>query len=148
MHFRRGNYSTALRILEQVRRKHEELGDARRVGLCDMDRAEIYLELNLFDDAANIARRTYDIFNRLGNKYECGKCLAHEGIAEFKLLNDKDAERALRTARETFLEEGNDVWVAVIDLWLAQLLIRQQQFSTAQELAQRAAEVFEKQQAP
>ena len=33
MHFRRGNYSTALRILEQVRRKHEELSDARRVGL-------------------------------------------------------------------------------------------------------------------
>src|SRR5204863_200461 len=55
MHFRRGNYSTALRILEQVRRRHEELGDARRVGLCDMDRAEIYLKLNLFDDAAKIA---------------------------------------------------------------------------------------------
>src|ERR671936_105942 len=87
MHFRRGNYSTALRILEQVRRKHEELGDARRVGLCDMDRAEIYLELNLFDDAATIARRAYDTFNRLGNKYEAAKCLGYEGIAEFKLLN-------------------------------------------------------------
>jgi CHAT domain-containing protein len=148
MHFRRGNYSTALRILEQVRHKHEELGDARRVGLCDMDRAEIYLELNLFNDAADIARRAYDTFNRLGNRYEAGKCLTYEGIAEFKLLNDKDAERALLTARETFLKEGNDVWVAVIDLWRAQLLIRQQQFSTAQELAQRAAEVFEKQQAP
>ncbi len=148
MHFRRGNYSTALRILEQVRRKHEELGDARRVGLCDMDRAEIYLELNLFDDAATIARRAYDTFNRLGNKYEAGKCLAYEGIAEFKLLNDKEAERALLTARDVFLTEGNEVWIAVLDLWRAQLLIRQQQFSTAQELAQRAAEVFEKQQAP
>jgi CHAT domain-containing protein len=148
MHFRRGNYSTALRILEEVRHNHEELGDARRVGLCDMDRAEIYLELNLFDDAANIARRAYETFNRLGNRYEAGKCLAYEGVAEFKLLNDKDAERALLTARDTFLEEGNEVWVAVIDLWRAQLLIRQQQFATAQELAQQAAEVFEKQQAP
>jgi CHAT domain-containing protein len=148
MQFRRGNYSTALRILEEVRRKHEELGDARRVGLCDMDRAEIYLELNLFDDAANNARRAYDTFNRLGNRYEAGKCLAYEGIAEFKLLNDKSAGQALLTAREIFLEEGNEVWLAVIDLWRAQLLIRQQQFSTAQELAQRAAEVFEKQQAP
>jgi len=148
MHFRRGNYSTALRILEHVRRKHEELGDARRVGLCDMDRAEIYLELNLFEDAANIARRACDTFNVLGNKYEAGKCLAYQGIAEFKLLNDKEAERALLTARDIFLSEGNDVWVAVIDLWRAQLLIRQQQFSIAQELAQRAAEVFEKQQAP
>jgi CHAT domain-containing protein len=148
MHFRRGNYSTALRILEQVRRKHDELGDARRVGLCDMDRAEVYLELNLFDDAAAIACRAYDTFNRLGNKYEAGKCLTYEGIAQFKLLNDKDAERALLTARTVFQEEGNDVWIAVVDLWRAQLLIRQQQFSTAQELAQCAAEVFEKQQAP
>ena len=54
MHFRRGNYSTALRILEHVRQKHEDLGDARRVGLCDLDRAEIYLALNLFDDAASM----------------------------------------------------------------------------------------------
>src|SRR5207248_6270478 len=83
-----------------------------------------------------------------GNKYEAGKCLAYQGIAEFKLLNDKEAERALLTARDIFLSEGNDVWVAVIDLWRAQLLIRQQQFSIAQELAQRAAEVFERQQAP
>ena len=148
MHFRRGNYSTALRILEQVRHRHEELDDARRVGLCDMDRAEIYLELNLFDDAATIARRAYDTFNRLGNRYEAGKCLAYEAVAEFKLLRDKDAERSLLTARDIFLQEGNEVWIAVIDLWRAQLLIRQQQFSMAQELAQRAAEVFEKQQAP
>jgi CHAT domain-containing protein/tetratricopeptide (TPR) repeat protein len=150
MHFRRGNYSTALRILEQVRRKHEELADARRVGLCDMDRAEIYLELNLFDDAATIAARAHETFDRLGNRYEAGKCLTYQGIAEFKLLKDKDAERALVRAREIFQKEGtgNDVWVAVIDLWRAQLLTRQQQFSTAQELAQHAAEIFERQQAP
>jgi CHAT domain-containing protein len=150
MHFRRGNYSTALRILEQVRRKHEELADARRVGLCDMDRAEIYLELNLFADAASIAARAYETFDRLGNKYEAGKCLTYQGIAEFKLLNDKDAGKALVRAREIFQKEGtgNEVWVAVIDLWRAQLLTRQQQFSTAQELAQHAAEIFERQQAP
>ncbi len=148
MHFRRGNYSTALRILEQVRRRHEQLDDARRVGLCDMDRAEIYLELNLFDDAADIAARAYNIFERLGNRYEAAKCLTYQGIAYFKTLEDEDAEKALLAAREIFVNEGNDLWVAVVDLWRAQLLTRQQQFSTAQELAQRSAEIFERQQAP
>ncbi len=148
MHFMRGNYSTSLRILEQVRKKHEELGDARRVGLCDMDRAEIYLELNLFEDASKISARAFEIFERLGNRYEAAKCLTYQGIAEFKLLKDKDAERAFLAAREMFKSEGNEMWVAVLDLWRAQLLIRQQQFSTAQELAQRSAEVFEKQQVP
>ncbi len=148
MHFRRGNYSTALRILEQVRRRHEQLDDARRVGLCDMDRAEIYLELNLFDDAADIAARAYDIFQRLGNRYETAKCLTYQGIAYFKTFEDEDAEKALLAAREIFVNEGNDLWVAVVDLWRAQLLTRQQQFSIAQELAQRSAEIFERQQAP
>ena len=148
MHFRRGNYSTALRILEQVRRRHEQLDDARRVGLCDMDRAEIYLELNLFDDAADIAARAYDIFQRLGNRYETAKCLTYQAIAYFKTFEDEDAEKALLAAREIFVNEGNDLWVAVVDLWRAQLLTRQQQFSTAQELAQRSAEIFERQQAP
>src|SRR3989454_3057430 len=113
-----------------------------------MDRAEIYLELNLFDDAADIAARAYDIFQRLGNRYEAAKCLTYQGIAYFKTLQDKDAERALFAAREIFVKEGNDLWVAVVDLWRAQLLTRQQQFSTAQELAQRSAEIFESQQAP
>src|SRR5437867_507114 len=148
MHFRRGNYSTALRILEQVRRRHEQLDDARRVGLCDMDRAEIYLELNLFDDAADIAARAYDIFQRLGNRYETAKCLTYHGIAYFETSKKEDAEKSLLAAREIFVNEGNDLLVAVVDLWRAQLLTRQQQFSTAQELAQRSAEVFERQQAP
>jgi tetratricopeptide (TPR) repeat protein len=148
MHFLRGNYSTSLRILEQVRRKHEELGDARRVGLCDMDRAEIYLELNLFEDAARIAAKASEVFERLANRYEAAKCLAFQGIAEFKLQNDHNAEKALLAATDMFNREGNDMWVAALDLWRAQLLIRQQQFSAAQELAQRSAEVFEKQQVP
>ena len=148
MHFRRGNYSTALRILEQVRSKHEELGDAPQAGLCDMDRAEIYLELNLFEDAAEIARRAYEMFRGVGSKYEAAKCLVYEGIAEFKLLNDKEAKRALLAAQHIFLDEGNELWIAIIDLWRAQLLTRQQQFSEAQELARHSAEVFGKQQAP
>ena len=148
MHFRRGNYSTALRILEQVRGRHEELGDARRVGLCDMDRAEIYLELNLFDDAEKMAARAYETFHRLGNRYEEAKCLTHQGIALLKTFQDKNAEKALLAAREIFVGEGNDVWVAVVDLWRAQLLTRRQQFSEAQEVAEHAAEVFEKQKAP
>jgi len=148
MHFRRGNYTAALRILERLRRKHEDLRDNRRVGLCDLDRAEIYLELNLFEDAANIARRAYETFNSLGNKYEAGKCLAYQAVAEFKLLKDKDAERTLLAAHDIFLREGNEIWIAIIDIWRAQLLTRRQEFAMAQELARRAAEVFEKQNAP
>lgn len=148
MHFYRGNYSTALRLLEQVRAKHELTNDTRRVALCDRDRAEIYLQLNLFDDAESLARNAYGLFTTLGNKYEAAMCLTFEAIAEFKLMKDQEAEVAFLKAREIFEKEGNLTWSALVDVWRAQLLIRQQRFSQAQELARESAEVFEKQQVP
>src|SRR4029453_12984586 len=93
-------------------------------------------------------RFAINTFGRLGNRYEAAKCLTYKGIAEFKLQNDKDAEAAFVSAREMFTQEGNELWVAVLDLWRAQLLTRPQHFSSAQELAQHAAEIFEKQQSP
>ena len=38
--FRRGNSSMALRDARQIRQKHEDSNDSRRVALCDIDRAE------------------------------------------------------------------------------------------------------------
>jgi len=148
MYFLRGNYSMALRLVEQVRRKHDAANDRRRVGLCDIDRAEIYLQLNLFEDASTLSSRAFKTFQELNNQFEAAMCLNSLGIAQFKLMNDKEAEKAFTQARGIFVQEGNEVWVAVVDLWLAQLLIRQGKFSAAQELALRAAESFERQDVP
>ncbi len=148
MHFYRGNYSTALRLLEQVRSKRDQSNDTRRVALCDRDRAEIYLQLNLFEDAARLAEGAYQLFASLGNKYEAAMCLTFQAIAEFKLMRDEDAESAFLRARAIFEKEGNEIWHALVDVWRAQLLIRQQQFSAAQELAKQSAEVFERQKVP
>lgn len=148
MQFRRGNYSTALRILEKVRRKHAESNDTRRVGLCDLDRAEIYLQLNLFEDTVRLAAQAHQLFDQLGNRYEAAKCLMFQGIAEFKLLRDKAAEISLSHAQEIFQQEGNDMWVAAVDLWRAQLLMRHERFLRAQEIADHAALIFERQQVP
>ena len=148
MHFLRGNYSTALRMIEQVRRRHEASNDSRRVAYCDLDRAEIYLQLNLFEDASTLATRAHETFERLGNRHEAAMGLMFLGIAEFKLLRDSDAEQAFLRASNIFGQAGNETWCAAVDLWRAQLLIRQQHFAAAQELAERSAEAFEKQHVP
>src|SRR5690606_21902026 len=85
---------------------------------------------------------------RVGNLHEAAVCLMFLGIAEFKRLHDQEAECAFLRAREILAQEGNDSLVAAVDLWRAQLLIRQQDFAAAQELASRAAETYEKQQVP
>jgi CHAT domain-containing protein len=148
MYLHRGNYSAALQMLDQLRQKHEAANDSRRVALCDIDRAEIYLQLNLFEDASSVAGRAFELFEKLGNRYESALSLTFKGTAELKLLRHADAQRSFARARDLFVQEGNEIWVAAVDLWLAQLLILQKQFAQAGELARRSAQVFEKQQVP
>ncbi len=148
MHFLRGNYSTALRMIEAIRRTHEANRDTRRVAYCDLDRAEIYLQLNLFDDATALSGRAHETFEQLGNRHEAAMALMFLGIAEFKLFHDSDAEKAFSRSSEIFSLAGNETWGAAVDLWRAQLMSRQQRFAEAQKLAERSAEAFEKQHVP
>jgi len=148
MHFLRGNYSTALRMIEEVRRKHAAAKDVRRVAYCDLDRAEIYLQLNLFDDASTLSRRAHETFEELGNRHETAMALLFHGIAEFKLLHGHEAQKSFSRSREIFNRAGNETWRATVDLWRAQLLMREQNFSEAQKLARNCAEAFEKQRVP
>ena len=55
-------------MLDQIRQKHEAANDSRRVALCDIDRAEIYLKLNLFEDASSVAGRAFETFSNLNNR--------------------------------------------------------------------------------
>ena len=146
IYLHRGNLTQALQILDQLRQKHEASNDGRRVALCDIDRAHIYSQLNLFEDASTVAARAFEIFQKLGNRYESGLCLTMQGVAEFKLMHNADAQAAFVRARDFFVQEGNEVSVAAVDLCLAQLLMHQQQFAEAGKIARRSAEVFEKHQ--
>jgi CHAT domain-containing protein/tetratricopeptide (TPR) repeat protein len=148
MHFLRGNYSTALRMIEEVRRRHEAANDSRRVAYCDLDRSEIYLQLNLFEEASTLSTRAHETFENLGNRHEAAMSLMFLGIAEFKLFRDAEADQAFLQSHEIFSLAGNETWCAAVDLWRSQLLIRQQKFAGAQELAERSAEAFDKQHVP
>ena len=142
IYLQRGDSSLALRLLDQIREKHEAANDSRRVALCDIDRADIYLKLNLFEDASSVAGRAFDTFSNLNNRFESALALKSKGIAEFELLHDADAQKAFIAARELFVQEGNDTLVAFVDFWLARLLIRQNQFAEGGKLARQSAESF------
>jgi len=148
MYLYRGNYSQALRAVEQIRRKHESAGDSRRVALCDLDRTEIFLQLNLFEDAADAAGKAFGLFQDLGNRYEAAVALTSRGVAKFKQRQDAEAQADFDSARKLFVEEGNETWVAAVDLWLAQLFMRRRAFAEAGVLARHSAEAFERQHVP
>ena len=144
----RGNLTAALQILDGLRHKYEVANDARRVALCDIDRAHIYSQLNLFEDASAVAARAFEIFQKLGNQYESALSLTTQGVAEFKLAHNAEAQAAFQRARDLFVQEGSEISVAAADLCLAQLLMHQQKFAEAGKLARRSAETFEKHHVP
>src|SRR5262249_41020646 len=76
MHYLRGRYSEALEGFARLQRKFESAGSLRHYSLCDLDEAEIYLQLNLSNDAASLAVRAAEQFETLGLRYEQAKATA------------------------------------------------------------------------
>src|SRR5205085_8636421 len=68
--FLRGRYSESLKSFGQLRAYFKESGSLRHYALCDLDEAEIYLQLNISHDASTLAQNASRQFKELGMHYE------------------------------------------------------------------------------
>ena len=98
------------------------LGDAYLAALCQLDLAEIYLELNLSADAAEMAEQAMAGFRRLRIGYEAAKALAYLAIAHGQQGKVLRALELCAEARALFVAEQNSVWPALLDLYQALIL--------------------------
>ena len=55
LYYLRGEYTRALELYRTARERCERIGDGYHSALCDLDRSEMYLELNLSDEAGELA---------------------------------------------------------------------------------------------
>ncbi len=124
LYFLRGEYTTAIGRYEAARAAAEKAGDAYHQALCDLDLAEIYLELNLAADAARLAAGAHQLFGRLKLGYEAAKALTLAALAESRRGDHGKALEQLEEARRSFEREGNRLWPAQIDFYRAVLLGR------------------------
>src|SRR5229473_1296587 len=81
LYYLRGEYSRAIEALYAARRACESTGDAYHFALCHLDLSDIYLELNLSDEAREMAHEGFLRFEKLGMGYEAAKTLANEATA-------------------------------------------------------------------
>jgi CHAT domain-containing protein len=145
LHFLKGECHQAMRVLHEVREQVTRLKDERLAALCELDLAEIYLQLNLHHEAANLAALARDRFQTLTMRYEAAKSLTYRGLAMLHQDKLAEAEEALRIAQQEFAEEENEVYRGLIDIYLAELSIKRKQPAEALGLATEAEEIFSRQ---
>ena len=96
LYYLRGEYARALELYRAAKETCEALGDTYHSALCDLDRSEIYLELNLSGEAADLGLRALARFDKMGMEYEAAKAVTNVAIAT---SSQRELPRALAALR-------------------------------------------------
>ncbi|HUE53056.1 MAG TPA: CHAT domain-containing protein [Terriglobales bacterium] len=142
LHYLRGEYSKAIQMLRATRLNSNKIGDAYHHALCNLDLAELYLELNLSAEAAELAQQGYEGFRKLGMGYEAAKCLAFSAMAASQKGHAFEGLKLFAEARETFVREKNQAWPSLIDLYRALVFYNEGRFFEARRLCSDALNSF------
>src|SRR5271163_3926675 len=143
LYYFRGEYSRAIEMLFATRRACEVSGDAYHLALCHLDLSEIYLELNLSEEARETAHEGFLRFEKLGMGYEAAKTLANEAMAYGQQGKTVQALERFARAREMFAREKNLVWPWLLDLYQALLLFREGRHFEARRLCSGSVAFFD-----
>ncbi len=144
LHYLRGRYSDALYAFSRLRERFRQAGSQRHHALCDLDEAEIYLQLNLSNDAAILAGRAIKEFGNIGLQHEQAKATVFLGVALMQLRRFGEALQTFRKARKMFETEENSYWIGLLDLYRAEVHLSAGRLWEAQALATQARPVFER----
>ena len=143
LYYFRGEYNRAIQMLLATRRVCETSDDQYHLALCHLDLSEIYLELNLSDEARAMAEEAFLSFQKLGMNYEAAKSLANEAMAYGQQGKTLQALERFARAREMFAREKNVVWPWLLDLYQAVLLFHEARYVEAGRLCTDAAKFFD-----
>lgn len=142
MHYLRGSYASALDMLRKARELAQRVGDSYHAALCHLDLAEIYLEINLHQDAIELAQQAFAQFDQLDIKYEAAKALCYQAIA---LAQQGKVFRALELferARAIFIKEKNHVWPSLIDIYESMMYFNEGRLMKARQCCLSALDFF------
>lgn len=144
LHYLRAEYTRAIQLFQEARREADNVGDDYQLGLCELDLSEIHLELNMVEEAADLASAAFDRFDRLKMPYEAAKALTNQAAASSRQGQVDLALELLARARRIFELEQNLLWPAQIDFYRAVVLVRAERFSEAAEPAHNALRTFDR----
>ena len=143
LYYMRGDYRRAIEMLKGARIAAEKIGYTYLVALCYLDLSDIYVELNLSNEAQEVAEEGYLLFRSLDIGYEAAKTLANQAIAFGQDGKTRRALELFAEAKPLFVKENNEVWPWLIDLYQAIVLFHEGRHYEARRLALGAAAFFD-----
>src|SRR5262249_31492182 len=102
-----------------------------------------YLQLNLSKDAATLAQRAAEQFKQIGMSYEEAKAQAFHGVAFMQMRRFGEAVELFNVSRQGYEREGNQYWVALLDLHRADVHLALGRYWEAHALAAQARQRFD-----
>ena len=135
----RGRYAEALRYLELSRQKYEDLGMPHQSAIADLEIADIYLELNLLNEAVEIYEPVSATFRRLKLRSEEARTRLNFGRAAAKLGKTGVAKNELNKSLRLFELEKNRSGQTSVLLSQAELSIIGRNYDTALSDLKKAA---------
>jgi CHAT domain-containing protein len=144
LQYLRGHYSRALQLFSRLRQRFQKAGSQRHRALCDLDEAEIYLQLNLSKDACVLAQNAIEQFKELGLAHEQAKAITFFGVALMQMRQFAAALDAFGEAQKIFENEGNLYWIGLLDLYRAEVHFSLRRLSEARRLAAQAKITFDR----
>jgi CHAT domain-containing protein len=144
LQYLRGHYSRALQLFSRLRLRFQQAGSHRHHALCDLDEAEIYLQLHLPKDAIVLAKNAVEQFKELGLAHEEAKATTFLGVALMQMMRFIAALEAFGDAQKIFENEGNLYWIGLLDLYRAEIHFSLQRPWDAQKLARQAKITFDR----
>ncbi|HYR43857.1 MAG TPA: CHAT domain-containing protein [Terriglobia bacterium] len=140
LHYVQGQYTQALDILKQTRDALP--AEQWHVQLCDLTQSEIYLEMNMLHEAIHYAKSAYESFEVQKKAFEMAKAVGVLAVAHSQLRDFKEAAELFERARTMFLEQGNEVRAATVDLYRGLMWLKTGRYSEARDAAQQAYATF------
>jgi CHAT domain-containing protein/tetratricopeptide (TPR) repeat protein len=148
LHYLRGEYTLAIKMLQTTREQADQIADAYHAALCRLDLADIYLELNLIEEALGMSQEASLRFQQLAMPYEAAKALTNLAIATGRQGKTRRALELLAEARIAFSRERNGVWPSLIDLYRATILLNKKRYGRSRDLCLKALKSFQNSHLP
>jgi tetratricopeptide (TPR) repeat protein len=131
LYYRRGDYLQALQLYQKTRQYCERVADQYHAALCDLDQAEMYLDLRLNGEGTQLAQQALSSFESMDLGYEAAKALLWLGIAAHQNGKPFLALDMFARAQERMRKQENAVWVALLDFYGGTILQQEGRFHEA-----------------